>query len=936
MSHSNSRSMNSTGPPPAIGRQGSLGTASAATMKVEQGASDNNNVLATAMEVCTGLSDVGRALPFVAPVFILLKIIIDIEQRAQEVDAKCNDLIERITFMLSHLPVLKKMVDEEKDGSGRPSFSLQAIKQVVERMNEAVKNAAALIAAYRKQSPIARRLSISNREKFTTCADALNTCCSDLLMSLQIRQSQQLDMLTTRAVPVDDDDWAAKTFVEAHGGDFEAVQYDRELVKEFAEERNMTMDDSVMGQLEDGAVNEAVDLVSVRLEKIVKDNVSTAIVDGLKELAAQLTTVEHEQSLVCVQCESSFTQSSNHDKACSFHKAEYDSWSKSYPCCGTPHPCQYSFHREKHHCDYPYGTFFPRARNINNYVDTQEEWAAISDTSLDEDEKVEKASVGKLLRWVSRGERLQEPTILISVGRIWWKEKYYFNTFTLPDLQNISKSVRHSRRTLIYRTDPSETAESYASAEWLLSVSGKITGVRLTAKTVTSSVPFVRVCPIDLATGEKSGEVLAISDGGMRSYVPASPYVLPATVHIGPELSDEPVRPVRKDFKTRTSSPAFRVILKGVADPPLAANPKIASQRVDYFGGSISVFNNNAPGSNFPVTIADAKAQYRFVGDKDYKDAVNSKGESLIEILDYARFPMTIDPRQSSIIQFEVGVPRTEEDVKKDIRWWNRAVCARHRPVRIKLILEDIEGEEASLVLEYVFRPFPFTRIKEEDLAAFWFDEPDMISRRMVRVEKAWSEENVLRIDGSDLSVKQLEKLVYQALKTGKTELDMEIGKENGNGEWEWKAWALIDISCRRVYAFKILLQEGKLVPDDKKRFGCLGYVLCPEYGQVAQGKSRSICYATELVKFPPPGGLQPYVDPQYPTDDKVDDLKPPVPPKPTRTLSMNGANNDQMAGSSSGQTQLPAELNHRLASIDSNLARIADALEKLVGVLGR
>ncbi|KAF6764157.1 hypothetical protein DFP72DRAFT_986319 [Ephemerocybe angulata] len=803
-------------------------------MNVEQGASNgNNNVLATAIEVCTGLSDVGRALPFVAPVFILLKIIIYIEQREQEVDAKCNDLIERITFMLSHLPVLKKM------------------------------NAAALIAAYRKQSPIARRLSISNREKFTTCADALNTCCSDLLMSLQIRQSQQLDMLTTRAVPVDDDDWAAKTFVEAHGGDFEAVQYDRELVKEFAEERNMAMDDSVMRQLEDGALNEAVDLVSVRLEKIVKGNVSTEIVDGLKELAAQLTTVEHEQSLVCVHCD--------------------------YPCCGTHHPSSYSSHLEKHHCDYPYGTFFPRARNINNYVGTQEKWAATSDTSLDEDEKVEKASVGKLLRWV------QEPTILISVGTTWWKGRYYFNTFNLPDLQNISKSVRHSRRTLIYRTDPSETADSYASAEWLLSVSGKTTGVRLTAKTVTSSVPFVRMCPIDLATGEKSGEVLAISDGGMRSYIPASPYVLPATVRVGPELSDEPVRPVRKDFKTRTSSPDFRVILKG---------PTRRLFRRLNLG-----VNNNAPGSNLPVTIADAKAQYRFVGGKNYKDAINSKGESLLEVLDYARFPMTIDPRKSSNIQFEVGVPKTEEDVKKDIRWWDRAVCARHRPVRIKLILEDIEGEEASHVLEYVFRPFPFTRIEEKDLAAFWFDEPDMISRRMVRVEKAsrWSEKNVLRIDGSDLSVKQLEKIVYQALKTGKTELDMEIGKEKGNGEWEWKAWALIDISCRRVYAFKILLQEGKLVPETRR---------------VAQGKSRSICYATELVKFPPLGGLQPYIDPQYPTDDKVDDLKPPVPPKPTRTLSTNGANHDQM----------PAELNHRLASIDSNLGRIADALEKLVG----
>lgn len=900
----------------------------------------NNHVLSAAMEVCSNLSDICRAVPFVAPAFVLLKIIIDIEKKAQDVDAKCNDIIERITFMLSHMPVLKKMVKGEGEKE-EDSFSLKAIKQVVERMNDAVKNAAALITAYRKQSPIARRLSISNREKFATCADTLNTCCSDLLMSLQIRQSQQLNVLTERDVPLDDEDWAAKTFVEAHGGDFEAVQYDRELVKEYAKGRDMVMGDSVMDELEDGAVTDSVEQVSSRLEKIVKDNVSSAIADGLKELATQLMTVEQEQAFVCVQCQSSFTRSSNHAKACSYHRADYNSWSRNYPCCDTQHPCQYSFHREKHHCDYPYGTFFLRAQKINNYVDTVDEWASVKDTSLDEDEKVEKASVGQLLRWVSRGERIQEPTILISVGTIWWNTPYYFNTFTLSDLQNISKSVRHSRRTLIFRTAPDETAESYASAEWLLSISGKITGVRLTAKTSTSSIPFVRVCPIDLSTGQKSGEVLAISDGGMRPYLPATPYALPATVRVGPGLSDAPLRAVRKDFKTRTSSPAFRVIMRNVDEPPLAANPNIAGPKFDYFQGTVSVFNNNAPGSNLPITIAAAKASYRFIGEKEYKDAVQPTGESTLEILDYVQFPLTVDPRQSANIKFQVGVPRTEEDAKKDVRWWNRALCARHRPVRIRFTLEDIEGEEASLVFEYVFKPFPFPEVKEDDLAAFWFDEPDMVSRHMVKVEKASGDDEVIRIDGTEIKVKTLERAVYQALKTGKTEVDLEIGREKEYGEWEWKARALVDISCRRVYAFKVLVQEGKLVPEDQKSLGCLGYVLCPEYGQVVQDKKRPISYATEAVRFPPPTGLKPYLQLNYPVDDNVDDWKPPVPPKPSRTLSTAqllspGGLNGVSPQSPGAQVpfHVPEELNRRLASFDTKLGRIADALEKLVGVL--
>ncbi|EAU88653.2 hypothetical protein CC1G_01026 [Coprinopsis cinerea okayama7 len=888
----------------------------------------NNSSLNNAVEVLDSISDVGKALPFVAPAFILLKIIIDIERRAQDVDLKCNDLVERITFMLSHLPILKEME------------IMPATKQVVERINEAMKEAAALISAYRKQSKVARRLSLTNREKFTLCVDNVNTCTSDLLLSLQIHQSKQLDILT-RAVPMDDFDEAAATFVEEHGGDFEAVKYDRELVKEFAEQQKLEMDDQVMDQLEED-VSDVVQEVQARLETVIKENVADAIANGFKSVASQLIIPEPEQRLTCVQCEEHFTRSSNHPQACNFHRAEFNSWSKSYPCCDTKHPCQFSSHREKHHCDYPYGTFFPRARNVNNYTDTRDEWAAIKDIDMEDDDKVQKASVSQLLRWVSRGARLEEPTILISVGTITFREKYYWNTFTVSQLENISKSVRHSKRTLIFRTSPSE--EEFAMAEWLLSISGKITGVRITAKAATSPSPFVRVVPIDVSTGKQSGDVIAVSDGGMRSYIPATPYVLPETVRVGPELSDKPIRAPRTDFKTRTSTPNFRVILKPTSEP-LVANPNYASPEHDFFNGSVSVFNNNAPGSNLPISIAGAKAQYRFVGEKEYKPVKSFKLEgNMADAL-----PLTIDPKQGVTLKFEATVPRSEEDIKDDIRWWNRAYCARHRPLRLKLILEEIEGEECSLVLEYVFTPFPFDKPRENDIASFYFDDPKTLTRHLIRVEEPWSSgENVLRIDGEDVSVKLLNQTVYRALKTGKTEIDLELGREKSGGEWEWKAWALVDISCRRVYAFKILLQQGQLVPDGKKQFACMGYVLCPEYGESVQGKTRPVSYATEMVKIATLG-LAKWEEGEgaFKQDDTVDDVKPPVPPKPNLVRSVSqgvGVGVDSPLGSShpNGSAvgggpavlQVPEELNRRLASLDANLERIATALEQLVGAL--
>lgn len=855
----------------------------------------NNPTVQTALQVLGQLSDAGKALPFVAPAFIILKVIIDLEQRAQDADAKCTDLIERVTFMLSHLPALEKVE------------IIPATRQVIDRMNEALKEAAALIATYRKQGRIVRRLRISNREKFSTCVDSINTCCSDLLMSLQIHQTGKLDILT-RAIPVDAEDIAADTFIATHGS-LDAVVHDRELVKEFAKQQNLVMDDSVMEQLNSN-IADSVTQNHLRLEVILRDNVNSAIVNGLKSLAAEMYASEAEQRFKCVQCDKEFTNHNNGPKACSFHRGEYSSWTKSYPCCGTAHPCQFDAHRAKHHCDYPYGPFFPRAYAITGYVDTVGPWTAVEDTNLETDE-VQKASIGLLLRWVSRGAHLDENTLLISVGRVWYNTPYYFNTFTAKELEDITKSVRLSRRTMIYRTSANEN--EYAMAEWILSISGKITGVRLTAKSATSINPYVRVCPIDLSTCTKSGDILTISEGGMRSYTPASPYILPETVRVGPEVSDSPARSVRTNFKT-TTSPSLRIILRTTSDPPLIANPKLGDTKSDYFEGTVSVFNNHAPGSLNPITIAAVTASFRLVGEPEYQPVKSCR------LLEDSQVPVTIEPRQSCIFKFQVTVPRTEEDSKIDIHWWNRAFMARYRPVRIKLILEDIEGEECSLVLEYVYKPFYFEKRKDSDLGFFFFDNPITLERYHINVEPPNENKGVIKIKGTNVNVNKLEKAVHKSLKTGQTEVDLEIG-QNIFGEWEWNAWALIDLSCRRVYAFKILMKEGKKVPA--KRFACLGYVLCPDYGEIIN-KTRPTSYAIETVKLP---SLEPYPIQETVLDDTLDDFKPPVPPKPTSPLS------DGSAGSSS-TSFIPVELNSRLASIDSSLARIAAALEQLVAVM--
>jgi hypothetical protein len=851
----------------------------------------SNSILQTAVQTLSQLTDVGTALPFIAPAFAIVKFIIDVEQKAREADAKCNDLLERITFMLSQLNVLKTVP------------VIDATKRVIDRMCDVLKNAASLIQAYRKQGIIARRLNVGNKERFISCAESINACCQDLMLSLQINQTSQLHVLT-RSVPVDPEDQLANKFVTDHGG-VDNIKSDPKLVAQFARDLNMKMDDDSLAHINEN-MTQLLQASQAQLEVSLKQTVSGAVIDGIKGLAAQMLEAEKEQVFKCVQCDKDYRNSTNGPAACSFHRGEYSSWNNSYPCCSTPHPCQYQSHRSAHHCEYPYGSFFERARGILNYVDTVDSWAEVEDTDLMNDH-TQKASVGQLLRWVSRGQRLEEPTILIKVGTVWFTEPYFFDTFTANQL----KQAVNSNKTLIFRTSPSDS--EFAMAEWVLSQKGTIFAVRLTAKAATSKLPHVLICPIDISTCTKPGENIAVSKGGFRTYAPSSPYILPEKVRIGPELNDKPPRPTRTNFKTSTS-PALPVILKVASDPPLKANPFAFTDR-DIFEGSVSVFNKHPAGSMNPITIASASALFRLIGDPVYLPVMS------IKILD-TQLPVTIDPRQSCTVRFQVAVPRSEEDAKLEVKWWDRAFIARNQPLRLKLVLQDIEDEEASLVLEHVFTPYRLEKPADTDLDFLYFDNPTIWERYSIRVTKP--NDAVITFAGTEVNAKQLRKIVYKSLHSGESEVDLGIGQEKSDGLWEWNVWALVDRPCRKVYAFKVLLKQGKKA--SKMTFGCLSYVLCPPYDEedTKPNQTRAITYAVESAALPK---LEPYPVQEFLGEDGVDDV----------AVTTSTATTTSIAAPATGlgaPQVISEDIHLRLVSIDNNLSRIATAVELLVETL--
>lgn len=863
----------------------------------------NNPSIQNAVAILEQLSDLGRALPFIAPAFVLLSLIIQVEKKARDADAKCNDLVDRITFMLGHLGALRRLKVADPT------------RKVIDRMNDVLKDCASLIQAYRKQNAIARRLNFSNRDNFVSCVTAVNSCSNDLMLSLQIHQSSQLDILT-RSIPFDAEDMAAETFVTLHGG-VKAVKEDPTLVTQFADELQLKMDDTVMEQIHTN-LSDLVEENHARLERMLKDNVGTAVATGIKELVDQLNEADMEQRFICVQCDAPFRNSTNGSKSCNFHRAEYSSWDRRnpYSCCGTENPCQWGSHRAKHHCDYPYGNFYGRVSKINNYVDTVDQWASVEDKNLVSND-MQKAYVGGLLRWVSQGDFVNEPTVIISVGSIWYTNPYFFDTFTTNDLQSISRVVRMTGNTQIFRTSP-DTSE-FSMAEWVLSPEGAITGVRITAKAATSSTPFVKVCPINIAKCAKSGEVLSLSEGGMRAFKPKTPYVLPEAVRVSPELSDKPIRPTRTNFKTCTT-PELPVILKVTSDPPLKPNPDFASYDSDNFEGVVSVFNKSSVDSKNPITISSISASFRFLGEDTYAPVKSFK------VLDGWELPITIEPRQSWPLRFQVVLPRSEEDTKLQARWFNRAFIARKRPIRVKLLFEEIEGEECSIVLEHVFNPlFPLDKKKENDIDYFFFDEPELYSRNGIHVEKSSNDSEVIKFSGatgdSTINISRLQKVVYHAVQTGETEVDLEIGGERSDGAWEWGVWALVDLACNRVYAFKILLTQGRLV--SKKTMACLGYVLCPDYGNFVD-EQRAAQLAMEKVGFPQ---LEPLVVEDVLKDDTVDDNVSALPTSSSTTSSVPSS-------LPIASMIIPEELTARLTSIDTNLARIATAVELLLGHL--
>lgn len=693
-------------------------------------------------------------------------------------------------------------------------------------------------------------------------------------------------------------------------------------MEKFAEKMQLTMSDQVMDQMQLN-VGDILEENQSRIETLLKENSSNAIADTIKALAAEVREREAEKRLTCLQCGKEYREAANGAGACSFHKSPEAKG--TFTCCGQKSPCAFSNHRSVHHCEYPYASFFDYARGIICYGNTVDKWAEILETDMATNID-QYASIGKLVRWSNLHERITQPMMVIHIGHIKVGSSYFFQVLDVDKIKSVNAIVRQTGKTLIFRSVQDES--EYSMAEWTLDDAGVINGVVLSSKVATSDTATVKTVPIDIETVSLSGEVQTLSQSIFRVYKPAEPYTFPGIRHVGHIARDTPLREQR-EFKARTKLP-----LIAIPQGKMQANSSpFMHGEDDQFEGTLSIFNKALPSSETYVTLMSCTAHYRLVGDKEYKDVKSLS-------LGNTKFPVSVGPTQSVDFSFEVFIHRNaaQAALEEVCRGW--AMIALHHPVRIRLTFKDIEDQEFVFVQEYVHHPRDNLEAKASDDILF-LQIQDVFSafRSVMRIKKGDEGSDTIINIGNErkLSVEDLNLIVYKAEQTGVTEVH--LGDRNRD-LFKWDVWALVDLSCRRVYGFKVLLMQGS--SRSKKTTAALGYAPCPIYGE-GNLEERPIRYADEKSLFPE---LEPEEVLNVVSDDDVDDDKVVTAQAADPVIAIATAASSSVAAAitevSKATNSLDAAvfssgvatLEKQLESLGADVTRMATALEKLVDLL--
>jgi len=389
-------------------------------------------------------------------------------------------------------------------------------------------------------------------------------------------------------------------------------------------------------------------------------------------------------------------------------------------------------------------------------------------------------------------------------------------------------------------------------------------------------------------------KLLARPDCALK--MPSHPYKLPDPQYTGFKFAENAFeRATPREFKT-----GGELSMKVKVD---RIHPNERSrQDADIFDVELSVINLKET----TLSILDVKAEWKLKGDSDWQNVES------FECMYGSSF--ACESLQPTKVYLKIIV-KDQDKENRGISMFDKSWIARIKPIRFKIMFEDVIGRKGFQIIEYV-NPPPY--VKDSSSSAklnVSIDSPDSMMRENLSVSDGdLSNDKVFTVGSIEYDVTEVTRIVYKALKEQKYEY---LLKTNTSGDYKWEAYALIDAACQRLYGVKVISQNPYAA--------ALAYYEVPLYSPSEDKELPQL--VSELITLPEKSSFQ------------LDDIKDlemgddglgstVVPPQVT------GSGTGEIGTGGTGQLVSVDVLMPVLSSLDNNMKRIADSLEKIVSLL--
>jgi hypothetical protein len=457
------------------------------------------------------------------------------------------------------------------------------------------------------------------------------------------------------------------------------------------------------------------------------------------------------------------------------------------------------------------------------------------------------------------------------------------------------EDIGRSDVSILYKSD--ENSKSKLRLEWIIE-NKAIKGMRLEVKAESSSESKVSEVYLDSSLSENKLSLIKIETirkGGLGLKTPINSYPkLNEVVNIGYKFKEESLLEQKpREFKTGGN---IGIMVK---TERIESN-RVARESSDLF--EIGVLYTNT--SQKKICIQKLNVTWKLKGEVEWKDVTSI--ESMLSGV------FSVDSL-STIGDFYKIYIEDKEKKEKEIRIFNRSWLARINPIRFKFEYEDVEGKKAFQIIEYVNKPPYIPRVYNSDLLCLYVDNPNTMSRDMIKVEEGDVVNGKLfKIDGEDFTEKSINKYVYLGLKEANYEYLVKSVKKD---DYTYDVYFLIDSSCKRAYALKIILQNPFA--------SSLGYFPIPLYSLSDDEKDKAeTCLVNEKALLP---------HKEYALNDVVDYEE-----GETGIVIKTVEDNKKESEIVNNNNESNSDVISYLKSIDSKIERIASSLEKLVFILDK